>query len=83
MQSVFVTCGQPRGLIWAFSLIATVTSLLRLRRGGWVAGMAGGGWWDEDTALLTRGPRCGRMQQANRTQPGGVQQQGCGGQAVR
>ena len=65
-----------------FSLIATVTSLLRLRW-GWVEGMAGGGLEDgrmegwRHSSPHTR-PRCERTRQANRTQPGGVQQQGVG-----
>lgn len=65
-----------------FSLIATVTSLLRLHW-GWVEGMAGGGLEDgrmegwRHSSPHTR-PRCERTRQANRTQPGGVQQQGVG-----
>lgn len=66
-----------------FSLIATVTSLLRLRW-GWVDGVAGGGGLEagrmegwRHSSPHTR-PRCERTRQANRTQPGGVQQQGVG-----
>lgn len=65
-----------------FSLIATVTSLLRLHW-GWVEGMAGGGLEDgrmegwRHSSPHTR-LRCERTRQANRTQPGGVQQQGVG-----
>lgn len=73
-----------------FSLIATVTSLLCLRRGlgGWVGGwecMAGGGLQEggmegwRHSSPHTR-LRCERTRQANRTQPGGVQQRGVGGQ---
>lgn len=69
-----------------FSLIATVTSLLRLRRGvgGWEC-MAGGGLAEggmegwRHSSPRTR-LRCERTRQANRTQPGGVQQRGVGGQ---
>lgn len=67
-----------------FSLIATVTSLLRLRW-GWVEGRHGrrttGGWRDggmkTQLSSHTR-PRCERTRQANRMQPGGVRRQGVG-----
>ena len=64
-----------------FLLIATVTSLLRLHWGWRKA------WQEEDGGWRMEGwrhssphtrPRCERTRQANRTQPGGVQQQGVG-----
>ena len=83
MQSVFVTCGRPRGLIWAFFAnchgneppVPTLGWVVVARRGG------GGGWQEEDCGMRGMGAAallvvCCRgvkeRDRANRTQPGGV-----------